>query len=104
MSEDQPTLPGLNTPLEKDEPVFVLRARDPLAPHLAALWASLRKGDTASAIMIFADTVADPAHAYRLNNLAIEATIKVDSASNKAVEMNNWRHRNSLPTFNLHTV
>ena len=103
MAEEMPTLPGLNSELEPGEPVFVLRARDPLAPHLIALWAALRKGDTASAVSIFSDTVSDPAYYYRNAPNGYQSE-KVLSASAKAKEMNKWREENNLAYFALYTV
>ena len=102
MSE-QPTLPGLNIELEPGEPIFVLRARDPLAPHMVALWAALRIGDTASAVSIFSDTVSDPGYYYR-NTPKGHNEEKISSASAKAKEMNAWRKENYLEAFGLHTV
>lgn len=103
MPESQDLLPGLTSELEEGEPVFILRARDPLAPHMAALWAALRKGDTASALSIFSDTVSDPAYKYRQPG-NYDDTQKVHSASNKAKEMNRWRENKGLEAFGLYTV
>lgn len=100
----QTTLPGLSDELEEGEDVFVMRARDPLTPHMAALWAALRKGDTASAVSIFADTVADPAYNYRTKPLSEADADKVNSASFLAQQMNEWRRNKGLPFFGLHTV
>lgn len=100
---EQPLLPGLRSELEPGEPVFVLRARDPLAPHLAALWAALRKGDTASAVSIFADTVSDPGYAYH-HGEGNANDPQVASASAKANDMNKWREAHGLVHYGLHTV
>lgn len=104
MSANEPKLPGLNSPLEDGEPVFLLRARDGLAPHMAALWAALRAGDAASALSIFSDTVTDPGYKYYQTKGNYENTQKVRSASEKAIEMNNWRKAKGLETFGLHVV
>ncbi len=106
MAEEMLTLPGLNSELEPGEPIFVLRARDPLAPHMVTLWAALRNGDVSSALSIFSDTVSDPAHGYHLDYLeeGSPRDPKVSSASAKAQEMNKWREENSLAFFGLHTV
>lgn len=101
MTEEMPTLPGLSDPLAEGEPVFPLRARDPLAPFLAALHAAVSKGDTASAVSIFSDMISDPGYNYR-NKPRDPA--RVNSASAKAQEMNDWRKANNLEHFSLHTV
>ena len=101
MAEEMPTLPGLTDPLEVGEPVFPLRARDPLAPYLAAIHAAVSKGDTASAVVIFSDMIADPGYNYRRQPRAAE---RVASASAKATEMMEWRKANNLEHFGLHTV
>lgn len=101
---EQTTLPGLSSELEPGEPIFPLRARDCLAPHLAALWAALRAGDTASAVSIFSDTISDPAYRYRAYPIQDEDAEKINSASAKAQEMNSWREERGLETFGLHTV
>lgn len=102
MNEQQTILPGLNSELEEGEPIFILRARDPLAPFMVAIWAALRKGDTASAVVLFGDIVADPAYKYRQGKNPNPE--KVTSASAKAKEMNFWREEKGLEWFNLHVV
>jgi hypothetical protein len=102
MAEKMPTLSGVNGEIELGEPTFVLRARDPLAPHMVALWVALRKGDTASALSIFSDTVSNPGHNYRAK--PHDSRENVSSASAKAQEMNKWREKNSLAFFGLHMV
>ena len=37
-----------------DEPMFILLARDPVAPYLVRIWASIRKGDALNAVQHFA--------------------------------------------------
>ena len=101
MASEQPILPGLQTPLEEGEPVFILRARDSLAPGLAALWAALAAGDTSSAISIFADLNSDPAYKYRQQPREAE---KVNSASDRATEMVNWRAENGLSFYQVYVV
>ena len=98
---NEPKLPGLLTALEDGEPVFILRGRDCLAPGLTALWAALAAGDTSSAISIFADLNSDSAYKYRKEARNAE---KINSASNKATEMNNWRKENGLEHFGLYVV
>lgn len=99
----QTTLPGLSDELEEGEPVFVLRGRDPLTAHMAAMWAALRKGDTASAVVLFADLVSDPGRQYRQPGFLYDAE-KVISASDKAKEINEWRAEKGLPFYDLYTV
>jgi len=86
---------------EPGEPEFKLLARDPLAPFIVAMWAALRKGDTASALALFSDCVSDAAYNYRHNP---SSNSKVNGASEIAQEMNNWRHAKGLPIFGLYTV
>ena len=103
-NEEMPTLPGLNTPLEPGEPTFTLRARDSLSPHMVALWAAVYSGDTASAVAIFSDLIADPGYRHRNEMKTSEKFEKINSASAKAKEINNWRKENNLEHFSLHTV
>lgn len=49
---------------EDDEPMFVLLARDPLAPILVELWASLRAGDDDEKV-IEAQAVAEEMRRWR---------------------------------------
>lgn len=86
---------------EEGEPKFTLLARDPLAAHLVALWAALRKGDTASAVAIFADTVSDPAYIYRNKTDSYE---KVSSACDISRNMLHWRKEKELKTFGVYNV
>lgn len=104
MVDEMPTLPGLNSPLEEGEPTFTLRARDSLAPHMAALWAAVYSGDTASAVVLFADLIADPGYKHRHEMKTSEKFEKIRSASAKANEMNEWRGEHGLEIFSLHTV
>lgn len=38
---------------EPDEPMFVLLARDPLAPFLVSLWAKMRMGDAQAMFAVY---------------------------------------------------
>jgi hypothetical protein len=38
---------------EPDEPLFVLLARDPLAPFLVSIWSKIRMGDIQAANVVF---------------------------------------------------
>ena len=89
---------------EDGEPKFTLLARDPLAPALVALWAALRKGDTASAVSIFADAVVDPAHKYRVDVASRSSPEKLHSACDIARAMNEWRKIKGLEVFDLYNV
>jgi len=101
MASEQPKLPGLQSPLEDGEPVFILRGRDSLAPGMVALWAALAAGDTASALTIFADLNGDAAYKYRHEPREAD---KINGASEKAVEMMNWRENNNLEHYGIYTV
>lgn len=103
MANGQLNLPGLRSELEEGEPIFVLRARDPLAPFMAALWAAMRLGDTGSALSIFADMNSDPGYQYSRKDAVIDID-KVNSASEAARDMNSWRKERGLEVFGLHTV
>lgn len=87
---------------EEGEPKFTLLARDPLAPFMVAIWAAFRKGDTASAIVLFADAVADPAYKYR--NGHADNVGKLNSAKHIVAQMVEWRKVKGLETFTVHTV
>lgn len=89
---------------EEGEPKFTLLARDPLAPFLVALWAALRKGDTASAVSIHADMIVDPAHNYRVDPATRSSPEKIASACNISREMVKWREAKGLEAFEVHNV
>ena len=65
---------------------------------------ALRKGDTASAVCLFADMVADPAHNYRVNPAMRSSPEKLASAANIATDMVKWREGKGLEAFEVHTV
>jgi len=101
---EQQTLPGLASELEEGEPVFILRGRDPLAAHLVALWAAIRKGDTASAVSIHADLIVDPAHKYRVDPSSRASAEKLASACDVSREMVAWREAKGLEAFEVYNV
>ena len=72
-----------------DEPMFVLLARDPLAPWLTAIWARLRDGDPASARAQLEEAIAE-AQIWG-NKPEFQ---KAAEAEQCAVDMMHWRHRN----------
>lgn len=104
MAEEQLEMQDCYLKAEEGEPKFTLLARDPLAPFMVALWGALRKGDTASAVCLFADMVADPAHDYRVNPAKRSSPEKLASAANIANEMVTWRQGKGLEAFEVHTV
>lgn len=89
---------------EEGEPKFTLLARDPLAPFMVGLCSAPRKGDTASAVCLFADMVADPAHNYRVNAAERSSPEKLASAANISREMVKWREDKGLEAFEVHNV
>lgn len=93
-TEVEPSLPGLNTPLEEGEPVFVLRARDSLAPLFVALWAAVRGGNTSEIIKVYADLICGPAVKFSGENVNYNDSQKVRSAKAVATEMIDWRKAN----------
>lgn len=91
--KEQPVLPGLSTPLEEGEPTFTLRGRDSLAPGMVALWAALAAGDTSGALSIFSELNSQTAYDYRNEPRTPQ---KINSASDLAIEMNEWRKNKEL--------
>lgn len=89
---------------EEGEPKFTLLARDPLSAHIIALWAAMRKGDTASAVIIFADMIADPGYNYRAKSLETDSSEKLASACDIARAMIEWRNEKKLEAFEVHFV
>jgi hypothetical protein len=98
---EENTLPGLQSPLEDNEPVFVLRARDTLAPFMVALWGAMAAGDTSSALAIFADMNSDAGFKYKQEPRQPD---KINSAADKADEMIKWRSDRHIETFGVYTV
>ncbi len=84
---------------EADEPKFTLLARDPLAAYLVALWECFRKGDTANAVCIFADIVAEPAYKYRSDPSSRSSVEKLASAMRITRDMIAWREAKGLGRF-----
>jgi hypothetical protein len=91
--QEQELLPGLRTPLDENEPVFIIRARDPLAPWLVDMWASMRRGDLNGALLSFA-AMSDVC----INRFEKEPTNsdKINSADNVAINMRNYRLSKNL--------
>jgi hypothetical protein len=97
MASNQPTLPGLKTPLENGEPVFILRARDPLAADLATLWAFLAEGETGAAIEHFGLMInRGPAKSYVTEPRSQD---KIESAVEACGEIQSWRYEQGLPVW-----
>lgn len=104
MSEAEPEFDCLGKSQREGMPEpFVLIASDSLAPHLIALWAALKKGDTPSAVCLFADIIGDPAHKYRNPEYKPDMP-KLANACKIARDMNQWRIDNNLEHFELCTV
>lgn len=83
-------LPGLRTPVPKDEPTFTLRAKDTLAPLFVRLWVDICSGNIVEATATFAE-IADTGRDYQKVPRDMG---KLDSAENVALAMNEWRRIN----------
>lgn len=72
-----------------DEPIFTLRAKDPLAEFLVAAWAALKAGDTEAAKKLMDDAAA--AHAESGKPLLPYQDEKSIEAQQCASAMRSWR-------------
>lgn len=72
-----------------DEPMFVLLARDPLAPLLTGLWAAIRTGDDAQ-FDALVDQLRHEGERYRRS----PESAKAGEALSCAFDMQDWRARN----------
>ena len=79
------------TNAEPDEPMFILLARDPLAPFLVALWVYFRSGDPLKALNMFNHMVQNQALNYTFKRTS-EA--KLDEANKCAEDMRKWHEAN----------
>lgn len=70
-----------------DEPMFVLLARDRLAPGLVAAWAAVRIGDPVSAMSEFVKMLNDFSEIYKIDPDTAKAKEAVDCAD----AMEAWR-------------
>lgn len=73
-----------------DEPMFVLLARDRLAPHLVSIWAKLRVGDVEAATVVFENLLSKHAGHYA----AEPDSDKAGEALETMFAMLNWRKAN----------
>jgi hypothetical protein len=71
-----------------DEPLFILLARDPAAPHLVKAWAALYRGDFNEAMRLVRD-----AHQrlLGLGRTGSQDGAKLYDAKNTAMDMVDWR-------------
>lgn len=74
-----------------DEPMFVLLARDSLAPFLVSIWAKVRVGDVEAASAVFLKMLKEPGFKYMQ---VPEDQAKVDEAIACMFAMFEWRKRN----------
>jgi hypothetical protein len=72
---------------EPDEPMFVLLARDPLAPFLVSMWSKVRMGDLEAAGAVFTKMAYDVAARYH----AAPDVDKASEAMDCALAMFAWR-------------
>lgn len=76
---------------EPDEPMFILLARDRLAPHLTAIWAAVRAGNRPEARKLFNEMIGGPqAAVYVLSPDGDKAVEAMDCAG----AMGEWRKVN----------
>ncbi len=103
-SDEQPEFDCLGKSQREGMPEpFVLIASDGLSPFLIALWAALKVGDTASAVVVFSDMVADPSYKYRQPDNKPNMN-KIANACKIAKDMVTWREDNCLENYPVHTV
>jgi hypothetical protein len=76
---------------EPDEPMFVLLARDALAPFLVSIWAKVRAGDVEAASVVFMKMLKEPGFKYMVQP---EEQVKVDEATLCMFNMFEWRKKN----------
>lgn len=77
---------------DPDEPIFVLRAKDKLAPHLVRLWQAAYLADPFS--------ILEAAAALgRAMECAPGLSDKADEAATCATDMENWRAENILDEY-----
>lgn len=74
-----------------DEEVFVLLARDPLAPWLVAIWASVRVGNVAAALDNFRMMASEDLLKHYRDNPDVA---KSREAMNVVQQMMDWRQAN----------
>ncbi len=81
---------------EPDEPMFILLARDPLAPFLTSLWAKVRLGDYEAAEAVFNRMIRD-----HLMKYGAEPDVdKAGEAMECASTMFDWYDANRSGTIN----
>ena len=78
---------------EPDEPMFVLLARDPLAPFLVSIWSKIRMGDLEAAGAVFTKMIYESTARYH----AEPDVDKASEALDCSLAMFKWRkeHRRS---------
>jgi hypothetical protein len=74
---------------EPDEPLFVLLARDPLAPFLVSIWSKLRMGDLEAADVVYEEIVRKILPRY---NTAPDVD-KASEALDCSLAMFKWREK-----------
>lgn len=87
------SLPGLYdcyTQAEADEPIFTLRANDPLAPGLVMMWATLRNGGIGGAIEQLSKLANDSNVQFHIVTNPANPE-KIEEAESCANAMLDWR-------------
>jgi hypothetical protein len=76
--------------LGPDEPYFLLRAKDPVAPYLTMMWAASRKGDWAGCLDLVTAMTINEDIAARIGS---DDNPKLGEARACARSMDEWRKR-----------
>lgn len=74
---------------EMNEPMFILLARDKLAPSLVQIWAAVRSGDNEYALAEFARMICT------LGDYDKNANLKAEEARKCAEQMEKWFSENN---------
>lgn len=75
---------------DPDEPMFVLLARDRLAPYLVSIWAKVRNGDAEAAHAVFEAMIIRAGYPYT----ALPDEEKATEAMECSLNMWAWRESN----------
>lgn len=81
-----------------DEPMFVLLARDPIAPFLVSIWSSVRNGDFEAANVKFAALINRVGPRYAVRPDIDKASEAIDCAMEmfRYQEANPRKHREAV--------
>jgi hypothetical protein len=80
---------------DPDEPLFTLRAKDPIAPFLVELWVATRRGQWEKTLDILSHASMSEAV---LSRVSTDDYDKLSEAQNTAEAMRVWRARLEMET------